>query len=374
MPVNAEHVVIQSPCAEITTLAHMLVEAADYFNSHIGPSIKPMLDITPKFGVPVISPIIFQHGLGYPDHTRLVLACTSLGHRMCQNADQWNALNHKFLYCRGLIINSLRDEINTEDKKTSNFLVAGILTLVLVDVRQGMSHTSWRYHLNAIRKIINLRGGFRSFSESPGAIPLLHSFMVFEVLGDTSSPVSDLAVNEDQIDEIYSMMDEYAEEMDLFRIIPAPLFIAIIKINHLRSRAADLSLRDGQTSEAYEILYAILIFLPEDWALSKSKTQESDFTTIAIAYKAAVTLYCISSLQSVAVLPATHYLTNIEISMTRMLKQTLSKALCSAKFMRLLLWPLVVLGALARIYWDIHTPDRDQSSRKVLGFWGEFMG
>lgn len=93
-----------------------------------------MLDITPKFGVPVISPIIFQHGLGYPDHTRLVLACTSLGHRMCQNADQWNALNHKFLYCRGLIINSLRDEINSEDKKTSNFLVAGILTLVLVDV------------------------------------------------------------------------------------------------------------------------------------------------------------------------------------------------------------------------------------------------
>lgn len=96
-----------------------------------------MLDITPNFGVPVISPIIFQNGLSYPDHTRLVLACTSLSHRMCQDSEQTTALSHKFFYCRGLIINSLRDDINSKNKGTSNFVIAGILTLLLLDASQS---------------------------------------------------------------------------------------------------------------------------------------------------------------------------------------------------------------------------------------------
>jgi hypothetical protein len=93
-----------------------------------------MNEITPNFGVPLISPVIFQNGLGYPDHVRLVLVCTSLGHLMCQSEGNWIALYPTFFYFRGLIIKSLRDDINCDEKRTGNFVIAGMLTLLLIDV------------------------------------------------------------------------------------------------------------------------------------------------------------------------------------------------------------------------------------------------
>lgn len=143
-------------------------------------------------------------------------------------------------------------------------------------------------------------------------------------------------------------MDHYANTMDLFRIIPAPLFVSIIKINHLRIRAAYHSHRADLTPEAYELLCTILGFSTEDWALSKSIIQKNDLAVIGNIYKASTALYCISSLQSLSILPVTSFLKNNIIDMTQVLKQQLAHALSSEKFLRLLLWPVVVLGVMAR--------------------------
>lgn len=144
------------------------------------------------------------------------------------------------------------------------------------------------------------------------------------------------------------MMDRYSESMDLFRMFPAPLFAEAIKINHLRMRAVGQHPPTHElTSEGYEILRIILAFNPDDWATMKATSQSSDFVMIGGIYKAAVALYCISSLQSLLILPTASFLTHLSATLTQCLEQLISEALPLQKFQRLLLWPLIVLGVQA---------------------------
>ena len=141
---------------------------------------------------------MFQNGMTRPDYVRLGLVCASLSHRMNQTREdpQSNSLATTFFHYRGLIIRSLNEDIGVDHKRMSNLVVAGILTLVIVDVswfcskgnvivlKDAVIHKSqqgassfWRYHLQGARRIIALRGGMRSFAESTGAIPLLLLFV-----------------------------------------------------------------------------------------------------------------------------------------------------------------------------------------------------
>lgn len=106
-------------------------------NTYIYPTMLPISEITPSASVFKISPMIFQHCSAYPNYVRLIIVCMSLSHQMCRSEEQYNALSRKFFHYRGLIISGLRDDITVEHKSTSNFVIAGMLTLLLVDVSQS---------------------------------------------------------------------------------------------------------------------------------------------------------------------------------------------------------------------------------------------
>lgn len=60
----------------------------------------------------------------------------TLSHRMnrSRNHPEWKALAQKFYMYRGNAIRSLAEEFNVEDKCAADIVIAGALTLLLIDV------------------------------------------------------------------------------------------------------------------------------------------------------------------------------------------------------------------------------------------------
>lgn len=166
------------------------------------------------------------------------------------------------------------------------------------------------------------------------------------MLGDTSSPASNLAVCPEHLEDYNLLTCQFSNDHDVFLMFPVSLFAATIRINYLRKRSTECSPSQAEdlTGEAFEILGDILAFSPETWAMTKSDLRTQDFTLIGNAHQAAVALYCISSLQSVAVLPPTLFLTRSRAALSQNLHIYLEEALSHSRFLRLLYWPLVVLG------------------------------
>lgn len=74
-----------------------------------------------------------------PDYVRLGMVCMALTHRMNQERDNpgLNTLATTFFHFRGLIIRSLNQDIGVAHKRTSNLVIAGILTLLIADVSRS---------------------------------------------------------------------------------------------------------------------------------------------------------------------------------------------------------------------------------------------
>ena len=108
-------------------------------NTRIVPGIFPILGLGPNRAIYQISPRIFQNGMARPDYVRLGIVCLSLSHRMNQTRDdtQSSALAMSFFHYRGLIIRSLSEAIDVDQKRTSILVIAGILTLLIADVSQS---------------------------------------------------------------------------------------------------------------------------------------------------------------------------------------------------------------------------------------------
>ncbi|EAL86331.1 C6 finger domain protein, putative [Aspergillus fumigatus Af293] len=273
-----------------------------------------------------------------------------------------------FYRYRGLVIRSLRNDINQGHKRASDVVLAGIITLLLVDVslkcsmrnhppilnhillrkaQQGAS-PHWRYHMEGLQKLILLRGGIRSLARSARLAPLLHCFVCIAVIGDTVSPTSHLATSRLRLEESYFILENLGNGVFDFQMCPKPLFAEIIRINHLRVQAWKQSpTRPGPLAqEAYGVLNRINTFSSERWADSKPSSKE-DWRIVGESYQAAVSLYCILSLQSLSVLPLNPSLRASCASCGRLLQDLLNEALSSPRIKRSVLWPLVVLGVLA---------------------------
>lgn len=105
-------------------------------NSRVFPRIAPLLELGPNSAIYQISPKLFQNGMTRPEYMRLSVICLTLSHRMNQTRDSIysNTLAPTFFHYRGLVIRSLHEEIDVDYKRTSNLVVAGILTLIIIDV------------------------------------------------------------------------------------------------------------------------------------------------------------------------------------------------------------------------------------------------
>ncbi|KAM0100700.1 hypothetical protein ACP6JE_004703 [Aspergillus fumigatus] len=216
-----------------------------------------------------------------------------------RNDPQSKSLAVTFYRYRGLVIRSLRNDINQGHKRASDVVLAGIITLLLVDV--------------------SLKCSMRNHP------PILNHILLRK-----------------------AQQENLGNGVFDFQMCPKPLFAEIIRINHLRVQAWKQSpTRPGPLAqEAYGVLNRINTFSSERWADSKPSSKE-DWRIVGESYQAAVSLYCILSLQSLSVLPLNPSLRASCASCGRLLQDLLNEALSSPRIKRSVLWPLVVLGVLA---------------------------
>jgi Fungal specific transcription factor domain len=237
-----------------------------------------------------------------------------------------------------------------------------MLNHVLPQAQQGAS-LNWRYHLEGAQRLITLRGGIRVLAGSKKIESLLLCFVWYvvvdktvrfietekltshsiAVIGNTTSPASDLAMTSLHVDELDFILEQYGGGIFPFQMCPPPVFAEIIKINHLRMRATKLTGAEDLSQEAYGIQSRINGFSPEQWAESKPSSKE-DWVLLGNAYQTAAVLYCISSLQSLSVLPLTSSLRARRTTYGQLLHALLNEALLSPRIKRFMLWPLIVLG------------------------------
>ncbi|KAB8226312.1 C6 zinc finger domain-containing protein [Aspergillus novoparasiticus] len=341
---------VVTPPKELKTDLHVFVQATEYYNACIYPDLLHISRLGQNTAIYPITPPIFQMAIAtHPDHIRLVIVCMTLSHRMnrARHGPECHALAQNFFHYRGQLIRSLSDDIKAEHKCTSDLVIAGILTLLLVDAQQGAS-PHYRCHLDGVRRIIMLRGGICSLAQSAGMMPLLLFVVFITVMGDTSSPVPDLTMATSQLEELDFMIEQYGGRPFAFATYPTALFAEIIKINYLRVGASksDRTAASVFTNDAYEILNRIHSFSPEQWAEPKL-TAHAEWVLLGNIHQAAVALYCILSLQSLAILPRSSFLQQHCIAHAQLLQRLLSQALTFHRVERFIIWDIVVLGVAA---------------------------
>lgn len=147
------------------------------------------------------------------------------------------------------------------------------------------------------------------------------------------------------LEELEIISKCFGDGVSIIHTYPTPLFAEIIRINHLRLRASKYEppLTEAFTDEANKILGRIQTFSSEQWAESEPSAK-SDWILIGNIFQAAVALYCISSLQSLSILPLIPILRGRCNIHGHCLQVLLKKALSSPSTRNLMLWPLVVLG------------------------------
>jgi len=147
----------ESPRLHLKTDYHALIDSVEYcmgtssynprrtikrltimtVNSCMYPQLADSLRLGTNANIYKLSPNIFQLGLTRPAHLQLSLICLTLSHRINQLSHDMSSrpLKPTFYRYRGLVIRSLNEDINTPNKGNGDIVLAGILTLLLVDVR-----------------------------------------------------------------------------------------------------------------------------------------------------------------------------------------------------------------------------------------------
>jgi hypothetical protein len=131
-----------------------------------------------------------------------------------------------------------------------------------------------------------------------------------------------------------------------YTLCPRELFVEILQINQLRTKAsAAMLLYDGDPAhalEAHDLTARIDAFSPEDWA--QAGPLYSEWLLLGKIYKAAISLYCSLSLQSLTVLPPSVSMQETQRKKGDALLRSVRNALKSPRTARHMVWPLVVAG------------------------------
>jgi hypothetical protein len=169
------------------------------------------------------------------------------------------------------------------------------------------------------------------------------------ISSNTTSPANDQVVLAPTLKEELENAEELYHELFPYCLCPPPVFFFIIRISYLRREASQaMVLGDDMTNlmfQATQLLSEIDGFSVDDWA--QPGDDHNDWLTIGLAYKHAVAVYCIMSLQSLGLIP-------ISLNMSTQLKvhgETLGThlrvVLATKRLRKFATWPLIVAGAEA---------------------------
>lgn len=84
----------------------------------------------------LVSSAHLQTAMRLPDYLRLSLVCITLSHRInrTRQHSHCNALAANYYRHRGMVIRALNEDLDEEQKRTGDIVLAGILMLLLADV------------------------------------------------------------------------------------------------------------------------------------------------------------------------------------------------------------------------------------------------
>ncbi|KAB5566158.1 fungal-specific transcription factor domain-containing protein [Coniochaeta sp. 2T2.1] len=340
-----------------------MAEAAMYYNRAVYPDLVANQLAPNPFVVPVLElqklPSPIQHAL----------VAMALSHRIYRSAaplalpleacsdpmrKAWWSRLHRH---RGLAISLMNEDIGKEETRASDETITTVLVFLIGELQQSISN-QWRPHVNGIMALLKLRGGFDKLMQSAERLkPSLLALLLVIVTANTTSPA------DDQI--------SLASSLELTNVVPSLyglgiyppfpcaqyLFHDMLRVNHLRARKADPfnSLEDIEhlSAEAQTILDHITAFSPQQWADSNASDFSSAWLLVGEIFHSALTLYCISSLQSISLLPSSPELQTRRSEQRDRLMLLLAEGLEAQLLKKSLLWPLIVAGFEARDGSDI---------------------
>ncbi|KAH7025168.1 uncharacterized protein B0I36DRAFT_166353 [Microdochium trichocladiopsis] len=345
----------QSPGAlplHVLPIESIMFEAAQYFNTRIYTGLLPLTELISNPHVYPISDAMLDRAQTRPQYLQLGVVCMALGHYMAQLADASKpaALIERFYTYRGMAIRALNSALDHDQKATHDILLIGVMSHLLLDAQQGLPVT-WRWHLQGLEKLMALRGGIAEISRAPGLEPFLVSVLSIGVIGNTTSPASDLTLADVHMDAIDYIIGCTATSP--FHMCPPSLFANIVRINHIRHQMTCLSPSSpAQTlyHDAGAVLSHIIGFDVAAWVFSKPAAKKPPlWQLVGRFFKGATCLYCILSLQDlVGVLSKSQLVPfNTLDTFVEQLSVDLAEAVQIPAIRQFTLWPLIVLGVAA---------------------------
>lgn len=144
-----------------------------------------------------------------------------------------------------------------------------------------------------------------------------------------------------------TLIDERYEEIFPSCLCPLAIFKDIMHINDLRRRAKEAAMDfTTGTVEAMELLVRIHAFSPEQWAKPRAEFKE-ELTLLATMYHCATMLYCILSLQDLALLDRTLPLRAMRAAYADMLFDAMKQAFVFPEVKSFSVWIITIAGVEA---------------------------
>ncbi|OGM47433.1 C6 finger domain protein [Aspergillus bombycis] len=347
--VGSELLRMPIPRRELKSDTCTMVEAVWYFNDYVYPDFRPMHELAPN-------PYLGQFSLDalhqMPMSMCHTLVYLALGHRIHRvySEDHCRAvacLRPSLYQHRGLALRSLTELMGNLRNRTSIDLTIGsILLFLFIDARQ-LPSADWQHHFAAAMELIKLRGGLASLAHSSEYLkPLILHLLILGVMANTTTPPSQHIPATSQLELIDVMTDLYGDGIYPILLCPPYLLMDVIKVNHLRFQTTSSSLSETTRATAHEILEHIEAFSPEDWTGTNPDARE-DWLLLGRMYRSAIALYCVSSLQSLSIIPSSRYYTAMRTVHGTRLYNLLPKVTRRPRIKHFAMWPLVVAGMQA---------------------------
>lgn len=167
------------------------------------------------------------------------------------------------------------------------------------------------------------------------------------VFGNCTSPANDQIVIAPTAEEDLENITEMFHELFPYCLCPPPVFYLIVEINHLRRQASQRHANGGDlldlSLKAAGLLAKIGDFDVNDWAQPGPNFDE--WLTLGSVFKHGATMYCIMSLESLALFPDTSKnRADLEMRGDILLKH-LEAMVKSKRLQKYAVWPLTILGA-----------------------------